>query len=168
MRSYAATPAGLVIPGGGSTSSRPSLPITGRVSQLKVAPPGHVGHVAERADHDQAGALGRVGQSVRQDRHLHAEQRRRAVEPKSARTARRRDAPRAPRRQAAAPAWSSPRRPRPGLRRRRENYPVPCRARSVCANASRMKVPGVSRSSISACATAVPNVTSHSAGASAW
>ncbi len=45
--------------------------------QLKVAPPGHVGHVAERAHHDQAGALGRVGQAVREDRHRHPEQRRR-------------------------------------------------------------------------------------------
>ena len=39
---------------------------------------------------------------------------------------------------------------------------------AAVANARRLNVPGVSRSSISACATAVPKVTSHSAGASAW
>ena len=43
--------------------------------QAQVPPPGHVGQVAERADHGQAGALARVGQVVGQDRHLRAEQR---------------------------------------------------------------------------------------------
>jgi len=35
--------------------------------QLQVAPPGHVGGVAERAHHRDAGALGRVGQVVGED-----------------------------------------------------------------------------------------------------
>ena len=41
----------------------------------QVAPPGHVGDVAERADHRDAGALGRVGEPVREDRHADAEDR---------------------------------------------------------------------------------------------
>ena len=45
--------------------------------QVQLAPPGHVGGVAERADHGDTGALVGLGQLVGDDRHLHAEQRRR-------------------------------------------------------------------------------------------
>jgi hypothetical protein len=52
-----------VIPGGGDASGgRP--PSSGRVSG-QITPPGHVGGVAERADHGDAGALARVGQRMR-------------------------------------------------------------------------------------------------------
>ncbi len=44
--------------------------------QAQLAPPGHVGDVAERADHRDAAALRRVGQRMRPDRHAHAEERR--------------------------------------------------------------------------------------------
>ena len=44
--------------------------------QPQLPPPGHVGGVAERAHHRDAGALARLGQPVREDRHLHAEHRR--------------------------------------------------------------------------------------------
>ena len=44
--------------------------------QAQLALPLHVGRVAERTDHGDAGALGRVGQTVRVDRHGHIEQRR--------------------------------------------------------------------------------------------
>jgi len=43
--------------------------------QAQVPPPGHVVVVAERAHHDDPGALGRVGQVVGQHRDLHPEQR---------------------------------------------------------------------------------------------
>ena len=49
--------------------------MTGRVGRSQLAPPGHVGEVAERADHRDAGALVGLGQPVRQHRHLDAEQR---------------------------------------------------------------------------------------------
>ena len=41
--------------------------------QLQLAPPGHVGEVAERAAHRDAGALVGLGGRVRDDRDLHAE-----------------------------------------------------------------------------------------------
>ena len=44
--------------------------------QVEITPPGHVGGVAERADHGDAGALAGVGQRMRPHRHRHAEQRR--------------------------------------------------------------------------------------------
>jgi hypothetical protein len=44
--------------------------------QPEVTPPDHVGHVAERADHDQSGSLVPVSKAVRQDRHLGVEKRR--------------------------------------------------------------------------------------------
>ena len=44
--------------------------------QVQVAPPLHVGHVAERTAHGDAGALVHLGGLVRQDRHLDLEQRR--------------------------------------------------------------------------------------------
>ena len=47
-----------------------------RVGQLQLAPPVHVGQVAERAAHRDAGALVRLGGRVREHRHLDAEQRR--------------------------------------------------------------------------------------------
>ena len=43
--------------------------------QPELAPPHHVGHVAERADHGDPGALLGIGQLVRQYRHASAEQR---------------------------------------------------------------------------------------------
>ena len=44
--------------------------------QVQLAPPRHVGGVAERADHGDAGALVGLGQVMRHHRHLHPEQRR--------------------------------------------------------------------------------------------
>ncbi len=44
--------------------------------QRELAPPRHVGDVAEGADHRDAAALGRIGECVRLDRHADAEQRR--------------------------------------------------------------------------------------------
>ncbi len=44
--------------------------------QLQLTPPGHVGQVAEGADHGDAGALVRLGERVGLDLHLDAEQRR--------------------------------------------------------------------------------------------
>ena len=44
--------------------------------QRQLAPPHHVGDVAERADHRDAGALLRIRERVRLHRHAHAEQRR--------------------------------------------------------------------------------------------
>ena len=64
------------MPGGGAGQQPAVRPDDRPGLQLQVPPPGHVGGVAERADHGQAGALGRVGQPVRQDRHADAEQRR--------------------------------------------------------------------------------------------
>ena len=47
--------------------------------KTQLAPPRHVGEVAERADHRDAAALFGVGERVRLDRHSHAEQRRHHV-----------------------------------------------------------------------------------------
>ena len=49
----------------------------GAVRQVELAPPDDVGHVAEGADHGDARALVLLGEVVRDDRHLDAEQRRR-------------------------------------------------------------------------------------------
>ena len=49
--------------------------------QVQLAPPRHVGDVAERADHRDAAALRGIGERVRLDRHAHAEQRRHHVAP---------------------------------------------------------------------------------------
>ncbi len=53
--------------------------------QAQVPPPGHVRGVAERADHGDAGALGRVGETVPEDRHIDTEQRRADRPPEQAR-----------------------------------------------------------------------------------
>ncbi len=45
--------------------------------QMQLAPPGDVGDVAERANHRDAAALGRIGQRVRLHRHPDAKERRR-------------------------------------------------------------------------------------------
>ena len=47
--------------------------------QAELAPPDHVGEIAERADHRDAAALCRIGQRVRPDRHADAEERREHV-----------------------------------------------------------------------------------------
>ncbi len=71
----------------GSIDGQPSLPNVMRAQravglddrtnrQVQLAPPDHVGQVAERADHRDAGPLLGVGQVMRADRHLDAEQRR--------------------------------------------------------------------------------------------
>ena len=44
--------------------------------QAELAPPDHVGDVAERADHRDAGALFGIGERMRPHRHAHAEERR--------------------------------------------------------------------------------------------
>jgi hypothetical protein len=46
-----------------------------RHRQLQLAPPGHVGQVAERAAHGDAGALVHLGGIVRHDRDLDPEDR---------------------------------------------------------------------------------------------
>ncbi len=130
--------------------------------QPQLAPPHHVGQVAERAHHHQPRALVALDLLVGQHGHARAEQRRqrltaheRAValvvgvrQQRHARgdqlRSRRLDQRLAP---AAAPAPSD-RRPRP--------------KRTRCI------APGRSRSSSSACATAVWKSTSHSVGASSW
>ena len=58
---------------------RPQRPVRlddGAHRQRQLAPPGDVGHVAEGADHGDAGPLLRVGQRVRHDGHARAEERR--------------------------------------------------------------------------------------------
>ena len=50
--------------------------------QLQLAPPGHVGDVAERADHGDAASLFGVGQRVRFDRYACAKERRHDVRAK--------------------------------------------------------------------------------------
>ncbi len=119
-------PAALVIPGGGAGSSRPSLPITGRVSSCRsrhqvtsvMSPNVHTitrpVPLAGSARRCARIGTGTPNSGVRGRR---AEQR--------ACTARRRDARPAPRRQAAARAWLSPRRPRPEGRRGCGAHPVP-------------------------------------------
>ena len=70
-------PASLAGDGGRRGGQQPAVRAEHRADrQVQVPPPGHVGSVAERADHRDAGALGRVGQRVGQHRHRHAEQRR--------------------------------------------------------------------------------------------
>ena len=62
---------------GGWFGVDPAGPVDdGPYVQVQLAPPGHVGGVAERADHGCAGALLGVGQFVGHDRHVHAEHRR--------------------------------------------------------------------------------------------
>ena len=80
----------------------------GAGGELELAPPGHVGGVAERADHRDAGALVGAREVVRHHGHLDAEQRRAHVlAEEAAGSARRRGAPRARRTRAAARgAWS--------------------------------------------------------------
>ena len=74
----------------------------------QLAPPGHVGEVAERADHRDAGALVRLRQRVRVHRHLDTEDgRTHGARRTGARSARRRGGRPAPRTPAAARAgWS--------------------------------------------------------------
>ena len=142
--------------------------------ELQLAPPGDVGGVTERADHRDAAPLLGVGEAVRDDRHLHVVQRR-----AHARTEQRHVAlvvgmrdkcdacgkqlgPRGlddhvstPARLRLAPEGLLPPPPPP---------PLP----SLRWNARRWYAPGVSLSSISACAIAVWSSTSQSVGASAW
>ena len=109
--------------------------------QLQLAPPGHVGQVAERAAHRDAGALVGLGEPVRVDRDLHAEHRRghglAEQRPGSARRRGARSARRPP--GSARDGWSrcrpgrrGHRGTRPGGRRRRTPGPRarPARRRS--------------------------------------
>ncbi len=60
----------------GRLAEQPAVPADhGAGRQVQLAPPGHVGQVAEGAAHRDAGALVRLGQVVGHHRHLHAEQR---------------------------------------------------------------------------------------------
>ena len=61
----------------GRAGQDPAGPVDDRAGgQVELAPPEHVGQVAEGAHHRDAGALVRLGQAVRDDRHLDAEDRR--------------------------------------------------------------------------------------------
>ena len=89
---------------------RPSRPDHLAQREALLAPPLHVGRVAERADHQDAGALLAVHELAREDRHRHAEER--ASPPacrRAAGSARRRGARRRPRTPAAArgASWRS-------------------------------------------------------------
>src|SRR5205807_1942095 len=54
----------------------PAVPVEDRAGRkVQLAPPGHVGEVAEGADHGDAGALVGLGEVMGDDRHLDAEQR---------------------------------------------------------------------------------------------
>ena len=70
-----AAPGSLVIQSGVSAWIRPSR-VTDRAGrQLQLAPPLHVGEVAEGAAHRDAGALVHLGRRVGHDRHLDPEHR---------------------------------------------------------------------------------------------
>ena len=74
-----------------------------RSGRLLLAPPGHVGLIAERADHQDAGALARVDERAGEDRHRRAKQRGdRGLAEQRPGSARRPDARSRPRRRAAA------------------------------------------------------------------
>ena len=60
----------------GASAEQAAVPAEdGADRQLELAPPDHVGDVAERADHGDAGALVGAREAVRDHRHLDAEQR---------------------------------------------------------------------------------------------
>ena len=60
----------------GCLGENTSVPADDRArGQLQLAPPDDVGDVAEGADHCDAGSLVDLGERVREDRHLHVEQR---------------------------------------------------------------------------------------------
>jgi hypothetical protein len=73
--SYAPVVASLLSQSGRSRCNLPSRPITVRTGRLEFAPPLHIGEVTEGTTHGDPRALVGLGSLVRQDRHLHAENR---------------------------------------------------------------------------------------------
>ncbi len=74
-RRSARGPVSVVSHSGASATKRPSRADARPGRQVELAPPGHVGEVAEGADHRDAGALVGLGERVGEHRHLDPEHR---------------------------------------------------------------------------------------------